>query len=356
MFRMKNDEADGRIDDEIDGEIYDEARRTILAWYAECGREFFWRKKRGERPEPYVTLLSEVVLQQTQTSRVQEKLPVFLAQFPTIAALAAADNATVIRAWAGMGYNSRALRLRDCARAIVERHASQIPSALPDLLALPGIGAYTASAVAAFAYHQDVPVVDVNIRRVYSRMLAAMPTTTAILPEAYVERCAGEIFPRGQSSDWHQAVMDVGALFCTARQPKCGICPIQHLCASAGKMVETKAQKRAEPSFRGQPNRIWRGRIVQMLRNATETNSGGLLTFDDVLSGLFPTMMFDDDFASAREEEREEKREEEVAWLMRVVEGLEKDRIAQVMRSASREYRIRLFEEEFVPSSIPEAR
>jgi A/G-specific adenine glycosylase len=345
-------------------------RTAVLDWYAAHGREFFWRNKDGAPADAYQTFVSEVMLQQTQTSRVQEKLPTFLAQFPTIEALAAADNATIIRAWQGMGYNSRALRLRDCARAVVERHAGEIPSALEDLRALPGVGAYTASALAAFAFGQDVPVVDVNIRRVYSRVVRAMPTTLDVLPESDVERSAAVMLPRGRSSQWHQALMDIGALFCTARQPKChstdAACPVQHLCASGSHgshgshnslrtMVEAKPQKRAEPSFRGQPNRIWRGRIVELLRAPAQASNGqasngkaseeildAVLSFDAILDRLFPRTMFDENCGEnlsidSSKASTEATREAALVWLMRIAEALEKDKIAEIVRSARRD-------------------
>jgi A/G-specific adenine glycosylase len=305
-------------------------QKRVLDWYAAHGREFFWRKKKGERPEAYITLVSEVMLQQTQTSRVQEKLPRFLEQFPSIDELAKADNATIIKAWQGMGYNSRALRLRDCARAVVERHGGIIPFTLAELLSLPGIGPYTASAVAAFAYHLDIPVVDVNVRRVYSRLLQPMPTTASTIAEAELQGIAERIIPRGEASDWHQAIMDIGATFCTARGPKCAACPFADLCASAGRMKEETPVKRAEPSFRGQPNRIWRGRIVEMLRHLP---SHVALSLDEIVNGLFPTALFT---TSA------EAREEEQVWLMRILEGLEKDHIIELARNARREYVVSL--------------
>jgi A/G-specific adenine glycosylase len=309
---------------------HSELQERVLDWYAAHGRDFFWRTKGLERPEAYITLISEVMLQQTQTSRVQEKLPRFLEQFPAIGALANADNATVIKAWQGMGYNSRALRLRDCARAVVEHHGGIIPSTIETLLLLPGIGPYTASAVAAFAYHHDVPVVDVNIRRVYSRLLQPMPTTIDTLPLADITPFAASIIPRGRSSDWHQALMDIGATYCTARTPKCWECPLADLCASAGRMKENTPTKRPEPSFRGQPNRIWRGRIVEMLRHLPESDA---ISTDEILSGLFSTTLFST---------TPESREEEQMWLMRILEGLEKDRIVQLARNTRREFVVRL--------------
>lgn len=240
-------------------------RRLVQRWYKLHARQFLWRQ---QHPDPYMVLVSETMLQQTQTSRVQEKLPLFLQQFPTIHHLAEASNATIIRAWQGMGYNSRALRLRDCARAVVQHHHAQLPQHYDALRALPGIGDYTATAILAFAYHQNIAVVDVNIRRVYSRLLQRMPTTIDVAPEEEVRSFASSVFPRGKSSAWHQAIMDIGALYCTARAPKCQSCPLAKQCPSAEGMAEAQRTKKAEPSHRGEPNRIWRGRIVEFLRSA----------------------------------------------------------------------------------------
>jgi len=139
----------------------------VLGWYAKHGRRFVWRVP---SPDPYVVLVSEIMLQRTQTSRVQQRLPEFLSQFPDFAALAAADNATVIRAWRGMGYNNRALRLRDCARVVVQQFQGSLPDRRTDLGQLPGLGPYTVGAILSFAFHQDTVVLDVNIRRLYSRL------------------------------------------------------------------------------------------------------------------------------------------------------------------------------------------
>lgn len=246
----------------------------LLQWYSDFQRSFLWR---SENPKPYIVLISETMLQQTQTSRVEQKLPGFLKLFPTIFDLAKASNAEIIRAWQGMGYNSRALRLRDCARSIVENFAGDIPHDEAALLKLPGIGSYTARALQAFAFKKDVAVVDVNIRRVYSRLLKTMPTTASVAPERDVQEFAEAVFPRGKSSEWHQAVMDLGATICTARAPKCLICPMQTVCASAFAMKEEKVLKRAEPSHHSTPNRIWRGRTVEVLRNIEEISASSLL-------------------------------------------------------------------------------
>ncbi len=295
----------------------------LLAWYDRHARQFIWRehKDSDSAPDPYVVLVSEVMLQQTQTARVQEKLPLFLQLFPSVQVLSAADNATIIKAWEGMGYNSRALRLRDCARVVTERHEGAIPSTRDELLALPGIGAYTASAILAFAYHKDIAVLDVNIRRVYSRLLAPMPTTADVADEKTIHDFAESVYPRGKASRWHQAVMDIGALFCTARAPKCSVCPLRELCASAGTMREKQKEKRPEPSWQGVPNRIWRGRIVQILRGVDAEQS---VTVSEITAQLFPTTLFQDEES------------EQAEWLLKLLNGLERDGMIELECGAER--------------------
>ncbi|MES2766144.1 MAG: A/G-specific adenine glycosylase [Bacteroidota bacterium] len=274
----------------------------LLNWYADFQRTFVWRH---ENPDPYIVLVSETMLQQTQTSRVEQKLPEFLKSFPTIFDLAKATNAEIIRAWQGMGYNSRALRLRDCGRAVVEIFSGEIPSDETALLKLPGIGDYTARALQAFAFKKNVTIVDVNIRRVYSRLLKIMLTTASVALESDVRKFAGEVYPKGKSSEWHQAVMDLGATICTARAPKCLICPMQNICPSAFQMKEEKVLKRAEPSHRGLPNRIWRGKSVEILRGVKEISG------EELLSKILKTT----------------PNAEDSEWFQMIIKALEKDKI-----------------------------
>jgi len=177
----------------VDLTAVERVQAMVLGWYAGHARRFVWRMA---NPDPYVVLVSETMLQQTQTSRVQAKLPLFLQQYPDFAALAAADNATIIRAWQGMGYNNRALRLRDCARAVIERFDGILPDNADDLRSLPGIGPYTVSAILSFAFHRDVIVLDVNIRRLYSRLFLPLATTLQVMPEPQLLQVASEAYPR----------------------------------------------------------------------------------------------------------------------------------------------------------------
>lgn len=206
------------------------------------------------------------MLQQTQAIRVAQRLPEFLDLFPTVHALAEASNGTIVRAWQGMGYNSRALRLRDAARLIVSQFNGYVPRDPADLRTLPGIGPYASASIACFAYDVRVVVLDVNIRRVYSRVQKRMQTTIATVDEARLHAFADDIIPPRRPSLWHNAVMELGAVICTARAPKCSECPLAMLCPSAGQMLEARRPRAAEPMFRGEPHRLWRGRAVELLR------------------------------------------------------------------------------------------
>ncbi|TAE24078.1 MAG: A/G-specific adenine glycosylase [Candidatus Kapaibacterium sp.] len=309
--------ATKRVTKRIDSTWEKELQGLILEWYEKHAREFMWREYADSQkhfiPQPYLVLLSEVMLQQTQTSRIQEKLPEFYRTFPSIERLSQATNAEIIKAWEGLGYNSRALRLRDCAKAVVERFSGVIPSEYEELLSLPGIGTYTASALVAFAFHKDIAIVDVNIRRVYSRISSQLDTTADAMPEADCTAFAERIYPRGKASAWHQAVMDIGALFCTARAPKCSLCPLQGMCASAHQLREVERVKKQEPTFEGKPNRIWRGRIVQILRGveASEWYSG-----EQLYNQLFSASLFT---TTPREQ-----------WLLEILRTLEREAIVEI--------------------------
>jgi A/G-specific adenine glycosylase len=278
-----------------------EIRQELLRWFEREGRTFPWRsveratmRKEGERiHDPYLILVSEVMLQQTQTARVAEKLPEFLKLFPDLESLAEAGRGELLLAWRGMGYNRRALRLQDTARAILEKHGGEFPSSLNDLEALPGVGRYTASAIACFAFGQDVAVVDVNIIRLYSRLFFKCHTPAQLLPEQTIARVAEAVTPRGDSYRWHQALMDLGATICTARSPDCAICPLKVECLSAFppdlELFSAATVFKPEPMLRGEPRRLWRGRIVEILRN----EPGGI-RMGEVLERLVPPELFDE--------------------------------------------------------------
>jgi A/G-specific adenine glycosylase len=249
-------------------------RRRILRWYSENGREFPWRGTR----DPYRVLVSEIMLQQTQAGRVAARFPVFLERFPDIRSLARAPRAEVLRAWRGMGYNNRAVRLHGAVREMVAGYNGSVPREPEELAALPGIGRYTAHAVACFAHGMALPVVDVNVRRVLSRVFRRMKSASGVVAEAEAWELAGLILP-DDASGWNQALMDFGATVCTARAPRCSECPVRNSCLSAahfrgpGRPHARPAAAAAgrsrpngkEPSHAGIPRRIWRGKIVGAL-------------------------------------------------------------------------------------------
>lgn len=214
------------------------------------------------------------MLQQTQAPRVAQLLPPFLALFPTVADLAAASNADVIRAWKGLGYNNRAVRLRDAARRITEDHGGLVPSDPDALITLPGIGPYAAASIATFAFDVRTVVLDVNVRRVYSRLAKPQPLTTSLLSDTELQDVAQQLIPkRTSAAEWHHAVMDLGATVCMARRTLCNGCPLTSVCPSAHTIepsyrgtIEPSHRGTIEPTFRGEPRRLWRGRIVAELR------------------------------------------------------------------------------------------
>ncbi|MEZ5206808.1 MAG: A/G-specific adenine glycosylase [Acidimicrobiales bacterium] len=236
-------------------------RRTCSAWAARAQRDLPWRGTR----DPWGVLVSELMLQQTQVARVVDRWPKFLARFPTPAVCAAAPVGEVIAAWAGLGYNRRAVNLHRCAVVVVAEHDGALPSDLAALLRLPGIGPYTARAVAAFAFEADVGVLDTNVGRVLARV-AGRP-----LAPAEAQAAADGLVPRRRGWAWNQGMLDLGAMVCTARAPRCDTCPIARRCAwrRAGNPEPDPARGSAavaggQSRFAGS-DRQGRGRLVAAL-------------------------------------------------------------------------------------------
>ena len=195
-------------------------RRRLLAWYRIAARDLPWRHTR----DPYRVLVSEFMLQQTQVARVLEYYAPFLRKYPSLGSLARARPRAVREAWDGLGYYRRATNLHRLAREVVERHGGVVPSDPEELRRLPGVGPYTAGAVATFAYEKPAPAVDTNVRRVLSRVFGCRT--------AKVEELARLLQPKRGKTAWtfYQALMELGALVCAARTPKCGECPVSRLC------------------------------------------------------------------------------------------------------------------------------
>ena len=197
---------------------------ALLSWWATDGRDLPWRRSH----DSWAVLVSELMLQQTQVARVVERHPRFLRRFPTPSACAAASPADVIDEWAGLGYNRRAVHLHRAAQQCVDTHGGLVPDDLDALLALPGVGPYTARAVLVFAYERDLGLVDTNAGRFVARALAGRP-----LGRAEAQHAADDAVPGGWGWTWGQAVFDLGAAVCRKRDPRCDACPIRLHCAWA---------------------------------------------------------------------------------------------------------------------------
>jgi A/G-specific adenine glycosylase len=279
----------------------------VLRWYRRHARTLPWRNTR----DPYRILVSEYMLQQTQVSRVLNMYPLFLSRFPTTRALASASQRQVLRTWQGMGYNNRAVRLHRAAHTIVGGRGGRFPREYKALIALPGVGKYTAHAILVFAFDRQLPVVDLNIRRVLSRVFWRMRSPADLRHEDDIWELAAHILPNNRAGVWNQALMDFGAIICTARKPSCDRCPIANHCLSRPSMSRPTPQvSRNEPSFRGIPNRIYRGWIVKRLCLLPDGQSTPLDTLGASIAPAFT--------------------ERNRQWLIRLLEDLETDGLVRL--------------------------
>ena len=289
-------------------------RAGLLAWFAENRRDLPWRQTR----DPYRIMISEVMLQQTQVDRVIPYYNAWLDRFPTIADLAAAPTAEVIRMWAGLGYNRRAVNLQRAAKYVVEHLAGAFPTDVEALRTLPGIGPYTAGAIACFAFEQDVAFLDTNMRRTLHRIFFGVDVPTQAASERELLAVAAKVLPEGQGWVWNQALIEFGALHCTARRPACVVCPVQAECRafpeiqSAIARLPAGSRRKQEAAFSGS-SRYYRGRVINILRDLDETAEGAEID----LPTLGPRLR--DDFSPA-----------DVPWLYELVQGLARDGLAQV--------------------------
>lgn len=205
----------------------------LLTWYDRHHRDLPWRvgpheKKKGERPDPYHVWLSEIMLQQTTVQAVKAYYDKFLARWPKVEDLAAAASDDVMAAWAGLGYYARARNLKKCAETVAAAHDGTFPDTLEGLKALPGIGDYTAAAIAAIAFDRPETVVDGNVERVITRLFAIETPLPAAKPE--IRAFTTRLTPRERPGDFAQAMMDLGATLCTPRRPACALCPLRDDC------------------------------------------------------------------------------------------------------------------------------
>jgi len=304
------------IDNPLAGR-FDHLWHSLLNWYAENKRELPWRTTR----DPYAILVSETMLQQTGVERVIPKYVAFLAELPTLESLAQAPTGAVIRLWAGLGYNRRAVWLQRAAQEAIQRWGG-LPSSIADLQLLPGIGPYTARAVACFAFAAQVAVVDTNVRRVLRRVLAGAGGNgdgAASLPEGQLLALAERVLPPGCAYDWNQALMDLGATICTHHAPRCLSCPLQSSCLAypailaQGAHIQSSVAE-AKPRWKESPfvgsRRYYRGRIVDELRRLVP---GSVIPLIDLGA------LIKDDFSAA-----------DLPWLHDLVQELAADGLARI--------------------------
>lgn len=266
-------------------------QKKIFLWFRGNGRKLPWRETR----DPYAIVVSEIMLQQTQVDRVVIHFPRWLKRFPTWHHLARAQQKSVVRQWSGMGYNRRAIYLHKLARAIVVNDMAQLPHTVEALQKLPGIGAYTAHALMAFVWRKPSATADVNINRLLHRFFLGAELPQARAPAKKLLQFANDVYPRMDRNHvaWNHALMDFGALICTARDPHCTRCPLAAHCKARPiihKRIQSFYKNKkvfSEPgvweSEKFIPNRIFRGRIVEYLRtHPTGTISviGGVIKND----------------------------------------------------------------------------
>lgn len=255
------------------------AGEAVLEWFVANGRDLPWRRTR----DPWAVMVAELMLQQTQVARVVERWPSFLERFPDAVACAAAPRADLIAAWVGLGYNRRAVNLHRAAEIIRDRHAGRVPESLTELLALPGIGPYTARAVRVFAFEADDAVLDTNVARILAR------TAGEPLGRRQAQELADASVPAGEGWAWNQALLDIGSQHCRSRRPRCDDCPISPWCSwrssltdepdpAAGSAGVSKPQSRFEGS-----DRQGRGRLVEALRRGpvVEADLAAVMGWDD---------------------------------------------------------------------------
>lgn len=261
----------------------DQVSGALLAWYDQAARVMPWRvapqdRAAGLRPDPYRIWLSEVMLQQTTVAAVRDYFIRFTTRWPDVSALAAAEDGDVMAEWAGLGYYARARNLLACARAVMAHHGGVFPVTEAGLRALPGIGPYTAAAVAAIAYDLPAVVVDGNVERVMARLFAVQTPLPVAKPELVTR--AASVTPQLRAGDYAQAVMDLGATICTPRNPACGICPLLDLCLGRGMDLPRKLPKPEKATRTGTVWIVTRpdGQVL-LERRAERGLLGGMLAF-----------------------------------------------------------------------------
>jgi A/G-specific adenine glycosylase len=250
----------------------------LLAWYDRHARDLPWRARPGEMPDPYRVWLSEVMLQQTTVAAVGPRFTAWVERWPDIASLAAAPDEAIMAAWAGLGYYARARNLVKAARAVVAEHGGQFPATEAGLRALPGLGAYTAAAVAAIAFGERAVVVDANVERVVARLFAIATPLPAARPA--IRAATDRITPQARAGDFAQAMMDLGSAICTVKKPQCLLCPLAVDCRARvegiADTLPAKAPRKERPSRHGTAFWIEQEGQVWLVRRPAKGMLGGM--------------------------------------------------------------------------------
>lgn len=281
-------------------------QKLLLSWYRVEGRSLPWRTTR----DPYAIVVSELMLQQTQVSRVLPKYAAWMKKFPTLKLLASAPLREVLFFWQGLGYNRRAKYLWLMAQQVMEKHQGTFPKHKSDILLLPGIGPHTAGAVMSFAFGQQEAIFDTNAVRVVGRVLHGYKTLPQLSSKQIVDLLNAALPTKTQVYQFNQAVMDLGAMICTAKKPTCERCPLQSVCRSYPDILTAQpaqlrlTKKPKETLYFGQPRRIWRGKILRYLH----TTSAASVTLAELGSAIQP------DFHPSR-----------LPWLSSIVQLLAKE-------------------------------
>ncbi|MGA2957465.1 MAG: A/G-specific adenine glycosylase [Thermodesulfobacteriota bacterium] len=265
-------------------------QRSLLRWYSIHQRDLPWRKNQ----DPYRILISEFMLQQTRVETVIPYFQRFLKIFPTLDSLAKAPLQKVLKAWAGLGYYARARNLHAAAKTIFQECAGKIPSTRENLLKLPGLGPYTAGAVASLAFNQPIPALDGNVRRVISRVFDEGDNPSPIPSKTKIEKFWEGWIPSGRASDFNQALMDLGAMICIPSKPRCSECPVKNFCVSRGTVQKKK------PAAKKIRDEKWAVALVEKDgRLMIHQNEG-----KGLLAGLwqFPTLVLDENGESEEKE------------------------------------------------------
>jgi len=256
-----------------------DAPNALLHWYAVDKRALPWRAAEEEKADPYRVWLSEVMLQQTTVAAVRPYFEKFTVRWPSVRALAAAEDSEVMSAWAGLGYYARARNLLACARAVAAEHGGRFPSEEAELRRLPGIGRYTAAAIASIAFGRRAVVVDGNVERVVSRLFAVREALPGARERLYA--LADRLTPQTHCGDHAQAMMDLGATICTPRSPECGRCPLAAMCEARlegrPELYPVKAPKTAKPRKRGVAYWLEHEGHVLLVRRPARGLLGGML-------------------------------------------------------------------------------